>query len=123
MPPPFGPVLRDCRTQAGCSQAALARAVGVDSGYISRLEAGERIAPSLALVQAICAALALTAAQRDHLHAAAGYLPPTLAALDAGEPTLALVVRLLTDPAIPEAERAEFREIVRLVARRWIADA
>ena len=49
----FGPLLRERRTRAGLSQAALARAVGVNSGYISRLEAGERAAPSQELVLAI----------------------------------------------------------------------
>ena len=47
----FGPLLHRERTAAGWSQAALARAVGVNSGYISRLEAGERVAPSQELVQ------------------------------------------------------------------------
>lgn len=119
----FGRLLRQERRAAGWSQAALARAVGVNSGYISRLETGERTAPGLALVRAISAALGLPPARIDRLLAAAGYLPPSLAPLASDDPTLALVIRLLTDPAIPEPERRDFREVVRLVARRWFPDA
>jgi transcriptional regulator with XRE-family HTH domain len=118
----FGPLLRERRTRAGLSQAALARAVGVNSGYISRLEAGERAAPSQELVLAIGGALNLPPEQADHLLAAAGFLPATLARLPSDDPTLTIVLRVLTDEAIPAAEREEFRQIVRLVARRWIAE-
>lgn len=119
----FGPLLRQERLAAGWSQAALARAVGVNSGYISRLEAGARAAPGPAVVRAIGEALGLPAARAERLLAAAGYLPPSLAPLASADPTLALVLRLLTDPAIPEPDRREFREIIRLVARRWVPDA
>lgn len=119
----FGRLLRHYRARAGWSQAAVARAVGVNSGYISRLEAGERAAPGRALVRAIGGALALPDEEADRLLAAAGYLPMALARLDADDPTLAIVVRVLTDDQIPTAERAEFREIVRLIARRWLPEA
>ena len=123
MPEPFGPLLRGLRETAGLTQSGLARAVGVNSGYISRLEAGERSAPGADLVRALADALQLAPAERDRLLAAAGYLPPSLAHLDPGDPTLALVVRILGDEAIPAAERDEFRTIIRLVARRWLPEA
>jgi hypothetical protein len=46
-----------------------------------------------------------------------------LARLHPDDPTLTLVVRILADETIPLAERREFREIVRLVARRWLPGA
>ena len=116
-------MLRSLRETAGLTQSGLARAVGVNSGYISRLEAGERSAPGVDLVRALADALGLAPAERDRLLAAAGYLPSSLAQLDPGDPTLALVVRILGDEAIPPAERDEFRTIIRLVARRWLPEA
>ncbi len=122
MPESFGSLLRQYREAAGLSQLGLSRAVGVNSGYISRLEAGERSAPGADLVRALADALRLAPAERDRLLAAAGYLPSSLAQLDPGDPTLALVVRILGDEAIPAAERDEFRAIIRLVARRWLPE-
>lgn len=122
-PEAFGPLLRRLREAAGLPQIGLARAVGVNSGYISRLEAGERSAPGVELVRAVADALRLAPAERDSLLAAAGYLPPSLAQIEAGDPTLALVIGILGDETIPAAQREEFRAIVRLVARRWRPDA
>ena len=119
----FGQLLRHYRELAGFSQLALSRTVGVNSGYISRLEAGERASPAVELVQAIAAALNLSTGQADHLLAAAGYLPSSLAGISLDDPTLTLVIRLLTEQTIPADELAEFREIVRLVAHRWLPDA
>lgn len=119
----FGPLLRQYREAGGMTQLALARAVGVNSGYISRLEAGARVAPAADLVHALATALALPPGPTDRLLAAAGYLPPSLAQLDLADPTLRLVLRLLTDEQVPEPERAEFREIIRLVVHRWLPDA
>ena len=119
----FGALLRAYREAAGSSQLALARQVGVDSGYISRLEAGTRATPSRELAQALGAALDLPAEGRDRLLAAAGYLPTSLASVGLDDPTVALVLRLLADERIPPGEVEEFRQIVRLVARRWLPDA
>jgi transcriptional regulator with XRE-family HTH domain len=118
----FGALLRGYREAAGQSQLGLARSIGVSSGYISRLEAGERTTPGSDLVRAISDCLRLGAADRDRLLAAAGFLPEALAGLDPGDPALLALARVLGDQTIPPRERDEFRTIVRLIARRWAAE-
>lgn len=115
----FGPTLRALRLAAGVSQGELARRVAVDSGYISRLEAGGRQGPTRATVSRLADALGLGWRERDRLLAAAGYLPPSLARLGLDDPTLRLVLDLLLDPAVDELDRAEFRQVVALIGRRW----
>jgi transcriptional regulator with XRE-family HTH domain len=71
LPPPvvavagFGRLLRLHRTLGGWSLAQLARTVGVDPSYISRLECGNRL-PSAPVVRALCTGLGLTDADAQH---------------------------------------------------------
>jgi transcriptional regulator with XRE-family HTH domain len=71
----FPRILRDLREKHDMSQARLAKAIGVDHSYISRLESGQR-RPSYDVVLAIASALGLDNEERKLLFASAGYLLP-----------------------------------------------
>jgi transcriptional regulator with XRE-family HTH domain len=71
----FPRVLRDLREKHDMSQTRLAKAVGVDHSYISRLESGQR-RPSYDILLAIASALGLATEERKLLFASAGYLLP-----------------------------------------------
>lgn len=119
----FGERLRRERLAAGLSQNELGRRAGINPGTINRLEAGERAPTGQEQVLALAAALGLPPGRRDALLAAAGFLPEPLARLGAADPTIVLVADILADPAIPPAERADFRLQITLAARRWRPEA
>ncbi|GBD21714.1 putative HTH-type transcriptional regulator [bacterium HR28] len=73
--PPFARILREYREKHDVSQYRLAKAVGVDHSYISRLESGQR-RPSYDIVLSIARALDLQGEEKKTLFAAAGFLPP-----------------------------------------------
>ena len=115
----FAALLRRWRERAGLSQNALARRMGMNPAYVNRLEHGGRGAGNRELVEAVAAALALRAAERDALLAAAGHWPDALVELGPGDPSLRLVAAVLADPAIPAREKELFRLHVRLAALPW----
>lgn len=117
--PSFGALLRRFRLRAGLSQNALAKRGGLDASAINRLERGERGQTRRAAVEALASALDLTPTERDELLAAGGHLPESLLRLGLADPTLLLVAGVLADAEIPTDERTEFRELIRLAARRW----
>ena len=63
----FGPLLRRFRTRAGLTQEALAERSGLSVRTIRGLETGERGDPRMGTVDALAAALGLTAAERAEL--------------------------------------------------------
>jgi len=71
----FPRILRELREKHDMSQARLARAIGVDHSYISRLESGQR-RPSYDVILAIASALSLDTEERKLLFASANYLLP-----------------------------------------------
>lgn len=71
----FGGVLARYRLRGGLSRNELGKRTGVDASYVSRLESGERGAPSRAVVEALARALDLGELARDRLLLAAGYTP------------------------------------------------
>jgi transcriptional regulator with XRE-family HTH domain len=115
----FGPVLRCFRQRAGISQNALAKVAALDASYVHRLESGERGTPTRPVVDALAQALTLAPEERDQLLFAAGYVPPSLQRLGPRDPTLAAVVRQLTDERLSPASRADFRAVVETIAARW----
>lgn len=115
----FSALLRAFRQQAGRSQSALARLVGVDASYINRLESGEREPPRRSLIEALAMALELRPEDRDRLLVAAGQLPGALARLGPRDSTLSAVAEVLSDEALTEDERREFRRVVEAIAARW----
>ena len=69
----FGERLRQLREQAGLSQNALARAAGIDSTHLSRIENAKQGAPRMTTVVKLVRGLGLplTDEQAQHLLAAA----------------------------------------------------
>ncbi len=125
--PHFGARVNALRLAAGLSLNELARRAGVDPAYIHRIEAHRIEArraqrptlPRRGVVLAIAAALGSDRRQTDQLLALAGHTPAALLELGGWDETLASVAELLGDPTLSGPARAEFREMVRLLARRW----
>lgn len=102
----FAELLRWYRERTGVSQARLARLVGVDHSYVSRLERGER-RPSRDLVVRIADALSLPAADASALLSSAGFSPSVL------DPEVEALVLLLSDRMVPEEVRSGLRQAIR----------
>ena len=123
----FGATLRALRLEAGMSMNELARRAAVDAAYIHRMESRRTESrgaqrpplPRRGVVLAIAAALGSNAHQTDRLLALAGHAPAALLELGGWDQTLAAVAELLTDPTLSGVVKAEFREMVRLLSRRW----
>src|SRR3954470_20954411 len=115
----FAALLRGFRERARLSCNELARAVGVDPSYISRLERGEREPPRRRVVESLAQALQLGLDEQDRLLVSAGYAPATVALLGEWDATLQAVADVLVDRAIPPQEMDSFRQVVQLLAERW----
>ena len=119
----FGATVHALRLAAGLSLNELARRAGVDPAYIHRIEASRGTQrpplPRRPVVAAIANALGSGARQTDQLLALAGHTPIALLELGGWDQTLASVAELLADPALSGSAKAEFREVVRILAGRW----
>ena len=117
----FGPLLRDYRVRLGLSQNQLARRAGIDPAYVNRLERSgpEGGVPRRRVVLGLAAALELGPVDRERLLIAAGLCPESIARLGGWDPTLGLVAGVLADPRLSADDRADFRELLRIVAARW----
>lgn len=118
----FGAAVRRLRQAADLSLNELARRAGVDPAYIHRIEARGAQRPPLprrGVVLAIAAALGCGHAQTDQLLALGGHTPAALLELGGWDQTLAAVAAVLGDTSLSGPAKAEFREMVRLLARRW----
>ena len=115
----FAALLRRFRERAGLSCNELARAVGVDPSYISRLERSEREPPRRRIVEGLASALQLSLEDQDRLLVSAGYAPATVALLGRWDSTLQAVADVLVDRRISGEELESFRQVVQLVAERW----
>ena len=120
----FGAAVHALRLKVGLSLNELARRAGVDPAYIHRIEARGATAkrpplPRRGVVLAIAAALGCDTRQTDQLLALGGHTPAALLELGGWDQTLALVAELLADRTLSGPTKAEFREMVRLLARRW----
>lgn len=115
-------LLRSLRVRAGLSQNALARLAGVDPAYINRLERPtppHRTMPSRRVVLAIAASVEAGRANTDRLLIAAGLCPSAMMSMPAWEPCLTELADTLADASLSEDDRAELRELLRIVAARW----
>src|SRR5579884_2802986 len=121
-PESFGSLLRAYRERAGLSQSALARRAGLDPSFINRLESGQRSAER-SVAERLISALGLDASDTDRLLAAGGHLPALFSRVGLHDPTLHLVVRILTDDRLTPEDRDEFREVIRLIGQRWLRHA
>ena len=98
--------LREGLAASDITQAELARRAGVTRAYVGRLLAGSQAAPTLEVVEALAEALALGPAERLRLYAAAGALPPELAAT-IGRPAIAELLTRLAGAGAAERERLD----------------
>jgi transcriptional regulator with XRE-family HTH domain len=72
----FGDLLRGFRERARMSQGALAKAVGIDKSYVSKLESGARRVTSRDLALALAQALGLTLEEIELWIGIVGYISP-----------------------------------------------
>jgi transcriptional regulator with XRE-family HTH domain len=114
----FANLLRTLRERAGLSQSALARRAGLDPSFVNRLESGQRTAER-SVVEKFIAALELDQTDADLLMAAGGLLPTLFDRVGLQDPTLQLVVQILSDERLSPEDREEFREVIRLIGRRY----
>lgn len=75
--PGFGALLARHRESRGLTKSELARQTGLNQGFISRLESGDRN-PERATVTRLADALGLYTDDRDELFAIAGFWPDNL---------------------------------------------
>ena len=118
----FGATVQAWRQQAGLSLNQLARRAGIDPAYVHRIESRALERPPLprrAVVLNIAAALGLDGRRTDELLTQAGYAPHAVLELGGWDEALATVADLLADPALSGPAKAEFREVLRILARRW----
>lgn len=119
--PTFAELVKEFRQRAGLSQRGLAAASDINPAIISRFESADRGPSGPEQVLALARALALDADDTDRLLASAGFWPRALLALGPQDPTMLAVARVLASPALDEAARARFRQIVELLAEQWLA--
>ena len=120
--PTFGQLLRSLRVRAGLSQNQLARRAGVDPAYVNRLErapAESTAFPSRRVVQALAEALDAGPVDAERLLVAAGLCPEAISRLGGWDACLGDVASVLADARLSADDRAEFRELLRVVAARW----
>lgn len=115
----FGAVLRHYREQAHLSQLALSKSCGIHASIINRFERDERHPADRDTIERLAKALQLTPGACDHLLAVAGFFPVAIERIGAADPDLLLVANILADDALPASDRDDFRQLLRIVARRW----
>ncbi len=115
----FASVLRVFRERAGLSRNGLAHLACVDPSYLCRVENGERKPAKADIVASLAQALELGPTETNQLYAAAGYTPPVIDQLGGWDDTLQAVTDVLADERLGQAERRQFRDLVKTMARGW----
>ena len=119
---PFGALLRSLRVRMGFSQNHLARMAGVDPAYVNRLErapAGSTSLPSRKVVMALAESLEAGPVDVERLLVAAGLCPESIVRLGGWDQSLGDIAAVLADGNLTSDDRAELRELLRIVAARW----
>jgi transcriptional regulator with XRE-family HTH domain len=119
---PFGTLLRSLRVRIGLSQNQLARKAGVDPAYVNRLERASAVSsslPSRKVVLALAESLEAGPVDVERLLVAAGLCPESIARLGGWEQSLGDIAAVLGDDRLTSDDRAELRELLRIVAARW----
>jgi transcriptional regulator with XRE-family HTH domain len=119
---PFGALLRVLRVRIGLSQNQLARRAGVDPAYVNRLErAGPESTslPSRKVVLALAEVVEAGPVDLERLLVAAGLCPESILRLGGWEQSLGDIAAVLGDARLSQDDRAELRELLRIVAARW----
>jgi transcriptional regulator with XRE-family HTH domain len=119
---PFGSLLRSLRVRIGLSQNQLARRAGVDPAYVNRLEraaATSTSLPSRKVVLALADSLEAGPVDLERLLVAAGLCPESIVRLGGWDQSLGDIASVLGDERLSSDDRAELRELLRIVAARW----
>jgi transcriptional regulator with XRE-family HTH domain len=119
---PFGALLRALRVRAGLSQNQLARRSGVDPAYVNRLERAapnSTSLPSRKVVMSLADTLEAGPVDVERLLVAAGLCPESIVRLGGWDQSLGDIASVLADTRLSTDDRAELRELLRIVASRW----
>jgi len=119
---PFGALLRSLRVRSGLSQNQLARRAGVDPAYVNRLERASPTSsslPSRKVVLALADTLDAGPVDVERLLVAAGLCPEAIVRLGGWDASLGDIADVLADSRLTHDDRAELRELLRIVAGRW----
>ncbi|MGE3910608.1 MAG: helix-turn-helix domain-containing protein [Chloroflexota bacterium] len=119
---PFGALLRSLRVRMGLSQNQLARRSGVDPAYVNRLERANPDSsslPSRKVVLALAETLEAGPVDVERLLVAAGLCPESIVRLGGWDQSLGDIASVLADGQLSGDDRAELRELLRIVAARW----
>jgi transcriptional regulator with XRE-family HTH domain len=119
---PFGSLLRSLRVRAGLSQNQLARRAGVDPAYVNRLERASPDSsslPSRKVVMALAETVEAGPVDVERLLVAAGLCPESIVRLGGWDQSLGDIAGVLADSRLTSDDRAELRELLRIVAARW----
>jgi transcriptional regulator with XRE-family HTH domain len=123
---PFGALLRSLRVRMGFSQNHLARLAGVDPAYVNRLERAppeSTSLPSRKVVMALAESLEAGPVDVERLLVAAGLCPESILRLGGWDQSLGDIAAVLADGNLTSDDRAELRELLRIVAARWRSSA
>lgn len=118
----FAMTLQTYIEASGKSRNWLAREVGCDTSYLTRLCWAEREPPRRGIVDGIARALRLGSRDRARLFWAAGLVPWPETDFSPGIGSLLAIGEVLTDWRIPEVERAELAQTIERQAK-WILNA
>jgi transcriptional regulator with XRE-family HTH domain len=119
---PFGALLRSLRVRIGLSQNQLARRAGVDPAYVNRLERAAPSStslPSRKVVMALAETVEAGPVDVERLLVAAGLCPESIVRLGGWDQSLGDIASVLADGRLSSDDRAELRELLRIVAARW----
>jgi transcriptional regulator with XRE-family HTH domain len=123
---PFGALLRSLRVRIGLSQNQLARRAGVDPAYVNRLERASSTStslPSRKVVLALADSVEAGPVDVERLLVAAGLCPESIVRLGGWDQSLGDIAAVLADARLSTDDRAELRQLLRIVAARWRAGA
>jgi transcriptional regulator with XRE-family HTH domain len=115
----FAGKLEEYRKRSGLSRSALARAVGVDASYMSRLEANERRPSNREFVLNTARALRLNHDECNVLLKAADYAPVSMEDTMEAHPAVKLLADILNDEQIPQDEKDLIERQLRQIQKRW----
>ncbi len=104
----FGERLRQIRKSRNVNQRDLAKTVGIDFTYISKIEAGSMKPPSAQVIHLLAQALETN---EDELFALAGKIPAGLKTMLKDNPLLTELVGILSREKLPESV---YREMIAL---------
>lgn len=110
----FPTLLTEYRERLGISRNKLAKKVGVDPSYLTRIEHGDREPPRVGIVIALARELDLEPYEHDSLLMSAGYAPKTTVNWS---PALSAVSNTLNN--LTGAERNTFENVVCSLAEHW----